>query len=132
MSYSGKSDGNKLEQAVYQKLQNPDILSQLKADALMFHHIYSNLVMLAKSNDFNKSARMWTGEVLDLLEEPTPHFRLHEMRGRIWSTPHRTYIRTLDEIVLHPQTAMNRDFKVFASEERLYGPDKKCNHCLYT
>ena len=104
--YNGKSDGNKLEQAVYQKLQDPDLLSQLKADALMFHHVYSNLVMLAKSNDLNKSA-------FDM--------RCHYLELRMF----------LGEIVLHPQTAMNRDFKVFVSEERLYGPDKKCNHRLH-
>ena len=54
--YTGKSDGNKLEQDVYEKLQDPDILSQLKADALMFHYVYSNLVMLQKCNELMKSA----------------------------------------------------------------------------
>ena len=54
--YTNKGDGNKLEKDVYQKLQDPDMLSQLKADAFMFHHVYSNLVMLAKSSDLNKSA----------------------------------------------------------------------------
>jgi len=36
----GKSVGNKLEQDVFRKLQDADELSQLKADALMFHHVY--------------------------------------------------------------------------------------------
>ena len=41
LEYTGKStDGNKLECDVYQKLQDPDELSRLKADALMFHHVY--------------------------------------------------------------------------------------------
>lgn len=56
LQYSGKSVGNKLEQVVFKKLQDPDELSQLKADALMFHPIYSNLVMLTKSNNLEKSA----------------------------------------------------------------------------
>ena len=33
--YAGKSDSNKLEQDVYQQLLDPDMLSWLKADALM-------------------------------------------------------------------------------------------------
>ena len=37
----------------------------------------------------------------------------------------------LEEIELSPQTAMDRDFRVFVSEERLYGLDKKCNHRLH-
>ena len=105
--YSGKNNGNKLEQDVYQKLQNPGILSQLKADSLMFHHVYCNLVMLAKSSDLNKSA-------FDM--------KYHYLELRMF----------LEEIELNPQTAMTRDFKVFASEERLYGPEKKCNHRLHS
>ena len=53
--FTGKSEGNKLERDVYRKLQDSKELSQLKADAL-FHFVYSNLVMLAKSRELNKSA----------------------------------------------------------------------------
>ena len=56
LQYSGKSVGNKLEQVVFKKLQDLDELSQLEADAHIFHHVYSNLVMLAKFNDLDKSA----------------------------------------------------------------------------
>ena len=66
LQYSGKHDGNKLEQAVFKKLQDPNELSQLKADALLFHHVYSNLVMLAKSNDLNKSAFDMSKHYLEL------------------------------------------------------------------
>ena len=104
--YTGKSDGNKLEQDVYEKLQDPDILSQLKADALMFHHVYSNLVMLAKSNELMKSA-------FDM--------RCHYLELRMF----------LEGTELNPQITMDRDLRVFASEGRLYGPDKKCNHRLH-
>jgi len=41
--------GNKLEQSVFQKPQDPLELAHLKVDAIMFHHVYCNLVMLAKS-----------------------------------------------------------------------------------
>ena len=105
--YTGKFDGNKLEQEVFQKLHNPDLLSQLRADAIMFHHIYSNLVMLAKANDLNKSA-------FDMKQ--------HYLELRLF----------LQEIELNPQTAMNVDFEVFASEKKLYGTDTKCNHRLHS
>ena len=56
LEYSGKStDGNKLECDVYRKLQDPEELSRLKADALMFHHVYADLMALAKSTVLPKS-----------------------------------------------------------------------------
>lgn len=54
LQYTGKNSGNKLECEVFKKLQDPVELSHLKVDALMFHHVYSNVVMLAKSNALNK------------------------------------------------------------------------------
>ena len=87
-------------------MQDPDELSQLKADALMFHHVYSNLVMLAKSNELKKCA-------FDMNQ--------HYLELRLF----------LEEVELNPQTAMEKDFKVFASEERLYGDETKINHCLH-
>ena len=106
MNYSDKSFGNKLEQDVYKKLQDTYMLSQLKADALMFHHVYSNLVLLAKSNHLNKCAY---------------DMRHHYLELQMF----------LEELELNPQTALNKDFKVFASEEQLYGGDKKCDHRLH-
>ena len=107
LQYAGKSVGNKLEQDVFRKLQDSDELSQLKADALMFHHVYSNLVMLAKSNELNKSA-------FDMNQ--------HYLELRLF----------LEEVELNPQIAMDKEFKVFASEERLYGVEKKINHRLHS
>ena len=107
LSYCGKSVGNKLEQDVHQKLQDPNLLSQLKADALMFHHVYCNLVMLAKSKDLDKSAF---------------EMRHHYLELRIF----------LEEIERNPPTALIKDFKVFSSEERLYSQDKKFNHRLHS
>ena len=55
LEYTGKSDGNKLERAVYEKLQDPVMHAGLKSDAIMFHHVYADLVMLAKSKELGKS-----------------------------------------------------------------------------
>ena len=54
--YTWKDAGNRLEQDVFRKLQDPQELVQLKADTLMFHHVYADLSMLAKSADLNKSS----------------------------------------------------------------------------
>ena len=56
LQYANKDKENKLEQEVFQKLQNVDEISQVKADALMFYHVYADLVMLAKSNKPEKLA----------------------------------------------------------------------------
>lgn len=56
LEYTSKHSGNKLEKSVYTKLKDPQELAWLKADAIMFHHMYADLVMLAKSNDPQKSA----------------------------------------------------------------------------
>lgn len=102
LQYSGKCAGNKLEQTV----QDPDELSQLKCDAIMFHHVYSNLVMLAKSTDLNKCA-------YDMNE--------HYLELKLF----------LGKVEHDPQVAMNKEYKVFTSEEQLYGVNKKVNHRLH-
>ena len=66
LSFTGKEKGNKLEQTVYEKLHEPAELAHLKVDAIMFHHIYSNLVMLAKSNKLNKSVLKMNQHYLEL------------------------------------------------------------------
>ena len=38
----------------------------------------------------------------------------------------------LEEVELNPRTAMDKEFKVIGSEERLYGVEKKINHCLHS
>ena len=52
---TSKHLGNKLEREVYSKLQDRNELAWLRADAIMFHHVYADLVTLAKSNDHKKS-----------------------------------------------------------------------------
>lgn len=54
LEYTGRHKGNKLEKELYTKLQDPRQLVLLKADALMFVHVYADLVTLAKSRDLNK------------------------------------------------------------------------------
>ena len=102
LQYTGKESGNALEQEVFRKLNNPIELSQLKADAIMFCHVYADIVMLAKSNDLNKSA-----------------FDMHQHYYEL-----QLY---LEKIVENPQIAMNQSFEVFPSEKRLYGSEKT-NH----
>ena len=52
---TGKHLGNLLERELYTKLHDPMELEWLKADALMFYHVYADLVTLAKSTKLNKS-----------------------------------------------------------------------------
>lgn len=105
--YTKRCDGNRLEHEVFQKLHDSDILSQLQADAIMFHHVYCNLVMLAKSNELSKSAF---------------NMRQHYLELKLF----------LQQIQLDPQTAMNADTQVFVSERRLYGTNTKYNHRLHS
>ena len=106
LRYTDKNDGNKLEHEVFKKLEDPDELTYLKVDALMFHHVYCNIVMLAKSSDLNKS---------------TFDMRKHYLELQLF----------LEEVEHNPQTALNKEFKVFPSEKRLYGDNKKTNHRLH-
>ena len=101
-----RENGNKLECSVFQKLQDPLELAHLKADAIMFHHVYCDLVMLAKSTSLNKN-------VLDM-------------------NKHYLELQTfLSEVECYPEAAMDRNHQVFPSEKRLYGKDKNINHCLH-
>ncbi|MCH9715537.1 MAG: hypothetical protein K0U52_00410 [Gammaproteobacteria bacterium] len=97
--------GNKLEREVYEKLQDPAELSQIKADALMFYHVYSDLTMLSKSNDLGLSVFSMNQHYLEL---------------QVF----------LSEVEKDPSVALNSEHQVFLSEPRLYGSDKKTNHRL--
>ena len=104
LSFTGKR--NKLERTVYQKLYKPAELAHLKADSIMFHHVYSCLVMLAKSTKLDKN-------VLEMNQ--------HYLELQVF----------LSEVEKHPETALNPNLRVFPSEERLYGEDRKLNHRLH-
>lgn len=105
--YTGKEKGNKLEQSVLQKLKDPLELAHLKADAVMFHHVYSNLVMLAKSKELNKHVFDMNKHYLEL----------------------QTF---LSEAECNPEKVMDQNAQVFPSEKRLYGEDEKVNHRLHS
>ena len=79
-----------------QKIKQPDILAQLKLDGLLFDHIYSDLMMLVKSQKLNKSA-------LDM------NIHYLELKG------------FLEELTQDPQQIINPNYEVFPSEPRLYG-----------
>ena len=95
--------GNKLDKDLFMKLNNPSELVDLKMDALMFYHIYADLVELAKSRDLKKS-------VLDM---NIHYFEL------------QSFLKLLQEC---PESIMDCDYCVFKSEMRLYGDDKRFNH----
>ena len=107
LKYTGKDNGNKLEREVYRKLEESSELIQLKADALMFFHVYADLVMLSKSKKLNKSAMDMNAHYLEL----------------------QLFLKELSQ---YPETIMNENYKVFKSEPRLYEDDKDINHRLHT
>ena len=55
LEYTGKDNGNKLELDLYTKLKSCNEMAMLRADALMYFHVYADLVMLSKSNELRKS-----------------------------------------------------------------------------
>ena len=107
LTFTGRNNGNKLEKEVYKKLEDSDELAHLKADALMFFHIYADLVMLAKSNSLNKS-------VIDM--------NTHYLELKMF----------LQELTHHSEIIMDKECNVFRSEPCLYGDDKKSNHRLHS
>lgn len=79
---------------------------QLKADALMFYHVYADLVMLAKSNSLDKNVFSMNQHYMEL----------------------NTFLQETEK---EPKVVMNKDYNVFRSEQRLYGDDKLTNHHLH-
>ncbi len=107
LKYNSKDTGNKLEREVFKKLGDPEQLAMLKCDALMFYHVYADLVMLSKSTDLNKSA-------LDM--------NIHYLELK----------SCLQEIEQNPEVVMEKSYRVFRSEsDTLYGSNKKLNHRLH-
>lgn len=107
LEYSGKHSGNKLEREVYHKLQDEAIVSQLRADSLMFYHVYADLVMLSKSTHLNKNAYSMNQHYLEL----------------------KVFLQKLEQ---DPELVMDKGQKVFESEQQLYSNDKKLNHRLHS
>ncbi len=106
LNFTGKSTGgNKLEQVVFSKLQDPLELAHLKTDCLIYYNVYADLYMLAKSNDLEKSVLCMNQHYFEL----------------------QLY---LQEITKDPIIAFDSEYHVFLSEKRLYGNDRKLNHRL--
>lgn len=105
LKYTGKDVGNKLERDVLLKLQDPVELSHLKADSLMYYHIYSDLCMLSKSKELGLSALSMNQHYLEL----------------------QLY---LSEVIKDPDVVFERNYPVFPSEKRIYGTNSKLNHRL--
>ena len=66
LKFSGKDTGNKLERDLHAKLLDPTEMARLKVDALMYYHVYADLVMLSKSDDLKKSALDMNQHYLEL------------------------------------------------------------------
>ena len=105
LKFTGKDAGNKLERDIYQKLQDPVELSHLKADSLMYYHIYGDLYMLSKSKELGLSAFSMNQHYLEL----------------------QLY---LSEVMNDPDVVVKQNYPVFSSEKRIYGTDSKLNHRL--
>ena len=90
-----KYTGNKLEIDLLAKLQERNEITQLRADGLMYFHVYADIVMLSKSNDLGKT-------VLDMNQ--------HYLGLKLY----------LQEVECDPAVVMNKYYQVFRSEERLY------------
>ena len=104
MTFTDKSHGgNRLEKDVFVKLQDAELLTCLQADSLMYHHVYADLVVLAKSKELHKS-------VFDM--------RQHYLELKLF----------LQELQQYPEIVINRYHQVFVSEPQLYAKYGKMNH----
>ena len=105
LKFTGKDAGNKLEQDVLLKLQDPFELSHLKADSLMYYRIYGDLHMLSKSKELGLSVFSMNQHYLEL----------------------QIY---LSEVMKDPDVVFKRNYPVFSSEKRIYETNSKVNHRL--
>ena len=103
LKYTGKDTCNKLQVDLLTKLQDQNEITQLRADGLMYFHVYADIVMLSKSNDLGKT-------VLDMNQ--------HYLELKLY----------LQEVECDPSVVMDKYYQVFRSEERLYGNNKTTNH----
>lgn len=105
LTFTAKKDsGNKLEKCVYSKLQDQSELLALRADSLMYFHVYADLIMLSKSKELGKSAMDMNQHYLELKE-------------------------FLCEVKTNADCILDQTRRVFKSENRLY-ENSKTNHRL--
>ena len=88
---------------LYAKLTNVQEMAQLRADALLYYHVYADLVMLSKSKKLAKSVMDMNSHYLELL-------------------------CFLDEVLDNPEVILRKEHEVFFSEKQLYGESKVLNH----
>jgi hypothetical protein len=93
---------NKLENEVYVKLHSLSVIAGLKADGLMFLHVYADLTCLAKSRELNKSVKDMSIHYLEL----------------------DGFLENIEE---NPCVVFDECVQVFGSEPALYD-DGKLNH----
>ena len=105
LKYTGKDSGNRLERDLLGKLLNEIEIAHVRIDAMMYYHVYADLVMLSKSNDLQKSAFDMNLHYLEL----------------------QTY---LNEVQQYPEVVLDSSYRVFQSEVRLY-EECSTNHRLH-
>jgi len=105
LKFTGKDSGNRLERDVFTKLHDSVELAHLKADSLMYYHVYGDLYMLSKSNDLGLSVMSMNQHYLEL----------------------KTFLLDVES---NPDIVFDSSYRVFPSEKRLYEKDNKVNHRL--
>ena len=106
LKFTGKDKtGNKLERDVFAKLNDSVELAHLKADSLMYYHVYGDLYMLSKSTELGLSVLSMNQHYLELYEY-------------------------LSLVETNPNIVFNPDYRVFLSEKQIYSSDVQLNHHL--
>ena len=95
---------NRLEQYVLAKLNDSEMMGNVKIDALFFYHVYADLTALVKSKKLEKSVFDMNVHYLELL----------------------TFLK---EVTAHPETLLDKSVPVFPSEQKLH-TTKSLNHRL--
>jgi len=90
---------NQLEFACLKKLQDPLLITKTHMEGLMFDRVYTDLMMLVKSKELNKSA-------LDM------------------NVHYKELLDFLQRLIDKPLLSLNREQIVFPSEPTLYLNDK--------
>ena len=88
---------------MHQKILEQEQIAFLKVDALMFYHVYADLVIFLQSTELNKS-------MLDMNQ--------HYLELKLF----------LEEVELCPDIILKMNVAVFKSEVQLYNSGK-INHC---
>ena len=88
---------------MFVKLKNVEEMAMLRVDAMMYYHVYADLVMLSKSKELAKSVMDMNNHYLELL-------------------------CFLNDIQKSPELVMDKCYEVFQDEKRLYGLSSTVNH----